>query len=27
VHVALVEQNNANTCVVSRRFDVDVTVH
>ncbi len=27
VHVALVEQNNANTCAVSRHFDVDVTVH
>jgi predicted secreted protein len=26
VHVALVDQNNADTCRVSRRFDVDVTV-
>ena len=26
-HVALVEQNNANTCVVDRHFAVDVTVH
>ena len=27
VHVALVEPNNANTCVIDRRFAVDVTVH
>jgi predicted secreted protein len=26
VHVALVDQNNADTCPVSRHFDVDVTV-
>ena len=27
VHVALVELNNADTCAVSRHFDIDVTVH